>query len=669
MPFQKYVPWNNAQGQLIAGISAGSTTFILQSWQGDRFPSTFPFLVEIKNVDTVAPYAVLKREIVKVTGRTWDTFTGTRSAGTCLPDDASNTPGTTAFSFSTGDIVTLTVTAETIKDIQDELTTKLATIAGLRTGFGTDKHVRVNRSTGAEEIKNVNTGVSLASTDIIRVEKSGWDYEDILFPIFQNSLAPSSLAVTLDKYLIEDVSTNNPISFYKVPQTSETPIGYINVWDVAGSSIQTIYDVSTGTSGNSVSFYTDKVSAANNLVIRAVTVDGSGIATTTQVHANALQSVAPASVTAAWVTTITFPGSFTCGAAGTKFAWQICQWTFGSPVVSWVTYYKVWFNTGSSLLFAENTATMSASVAGTTSTTYGAYMVAKRRVSVRGFTSYVSLVWVNVKYGIIPKNAGSAAAPNTYLDLSNAVTITTTTGTTHTFPQPVILEQWQTLVVALVANWSYNYHNPVGLTDPNPDIQYLWHTAPANWAGCFNGFLTKWVGEVERTSTMADTYHLRKWNSDDALLLVNHTGFSAWAYTFWQIPKVNTEGNISSSSLTPGALYNLSGNTFSTESGVYQKAVWRAISTSIISVNSLTKGKNLVYYGVVVPMYAEWNIRYLITTAGASTYTLEYSYDLKTWKTIEVIQASTSVDRVINLPPCFIRWTITGTISTNIFYL
>lgn len=78
--------------------------------------------MEIKNNDPVAPYAVLKREILSVTNRVGDTFTATRSAGTCLPNDASNTPGTTAYAFSSGDTVTLTVTAETVKDIQDEVT-------------------------------------------------------------------------------------------------------------------------------------------------------------------------------------------------------------------------------------------------------------------------------------------------------------------------------------------------------------------------------------------------------------------------------------------------------------------------------------------------------------------------------------------------------------------
>lgn len=125
MALTKYTPQNNAQGQLLAGISAGAGTLILQSGQGGRFPSVYPYLLEIKQLDTVAPYAVVKREIVRVTNRVGDTLTIVRSAGTCLPDDSSNTPGTTAFAFSASDIVTLTVTAETIKDLQDEMLLKL----------------------------------------------------------------------------------------------------------------------------------------------------------------------------------------------------------------------------------------------------------------------------------------------------------------------------------------------------------------------------------------------------------------------------------------------------------------------------------------------------------------------------------------------------------------
>jgi len=188
MALTKYTPSNNAQGQLLAGISAGATTIILGSGQGGRFPSVYPYLLEIKQNDTVAPYAVLKREIVKVTNRVGDTFTIVRSSGTCLPDDSSNTPGTTAFSFSTGDTVTLTVTAETIKDIQDELVTKLATAGGLRTGFGTNKHVRVNLSTGAEEAKNVTNPSVVTTSNKLRMERTDGDYEDIAYSVVQNDV-------------------------------------------------------------------------------------------------------------------------------------------------------------------------------------------------------------------------------------------------------------------------------------------------------------------------------------------------------------------------------------------------------------------------------------------------------------------------------------------------
>lgn len=193
MALQNYTPSNNAQGQLLAGISAGAVTLILQSGQGGRFPSVYPYLLEVKQNDAVAPYAVLKREIVKVTNRVGDTFTIVRSSGTCLPDDSSNTPGTTAFSFSTGDTVTLTVTAETIKDIQDELVTKLSSVAGLRTGFGTNKHVRVNRTTGAEESKAVTDVATIASIDKLRVEDGATgDYKDAPYSTILNDIISSS---------------------------------------------------------------------------------------------------------------------------------------------------------------------------------------------------------------------------------------------------------------------------------------------------------------------------------------------------------------------------------------------------------------------------------------------------------------------------------------------
>jgi hypothetical protein len=65
---------------------------------------------------------VLKREIVEVTARVGDTFSITRSAGTCPGSDTATTQGTTAYAFDADDYFFLNDTAEVIKDIQDELT-------------------------------------------------------------------------------------------------------------------------------------------------------------------------------------------------------------------------------------------------------------------------------------------------------------------------------------------------------------------------------------------------------------------------------------------------------------------------------------------------------------------------------------------------------------------
>lgn len=238
MPFLKYVPWNNAQGNLLAGISAWSVTMILEASQGWRFPTTFPFLCEIKQNDVVAPYAVLKREIVKVTGRTGDTLTIVRSSGTCLPNDASNTPGTTAFSFSTGDTVTLTVTAETIKDIQDEVSTKLASAGGLRTGFWANKWLILNAGTGAEEVKTVTNSAVPIDTDTFRLIDISWNFQDVTYLELRTDIS-TLVANTFLGTSNDTLVTNSPAciwydwNIYNIPTTNMGSFTQINagwVW-------------------------------------------------------------------------------------------------------------------------------------------------------------------------------------------------------------------------------------------------------------------------------------------------------------------------------------------------------------------------------------------------------------------------------------------------------
>lgn len=114
MPFANNKTANNAQGVLLSGISGSATALILQTGQGGLFPSTFPFPIEIKEVDTaVNNYRVLKREIATCTGRAGDTLTITRASEACPNDYTAVTQLATAFSFSNpaSTIVTCTFSA------------------------------------------------------------------------------------------------------------------------------------------------------------------------------------------------------------------------------------------------------------------------------------------------------------------------------------------------------------------------------------------------------------------------------------------------------------------------------------------------------------------------------------------------------------------------------
>lgn len=320
MALTKYTPSNNAQGQLLAGISAGAVTLILQSGQGGRFPSVYPYLLEVKQNDTVAPYAVLKREIVKVTNRVGDTFTIVRSSGTCLPNDSSNTPGTTAFSFSTGDTVTLTVTAETIKDIQDELVTKLATAGGLRTGFGTNKHVRVNLSTGAEESKSVTAVSTIGNTDKIRVEDgSTGDYKDAPYSAIKADMALNSskqvAAIAGEALAANDFVYEETMHVFVANYITSVPSSVQSIGDVAANTRVSLRFIGSGVSASSLKMGLNKNGAPGDNCIVRIETDSGGNPSGTLVNANATATITGASIsTGTSEVTVTFAGSFTCSA-------------------------------------------------------------------------------------------------------------------------------------------------------------------------------------------------------------------------------------------------------------------------------------------------------------------------------------------------------------------
>lgn len=105
---------NNWQWTLLNPITAIWTTMVLSSWQWDRFPSVYPYLLTIKKI---VAWSVTQREMIKVTNKSWDIFTIVRSAWTCLPNDSSDTQWTTAFAFDPDDNVSMTIPYEIIEDI------------------------------------------------------------------------------------------------------------------------------------------------------------------------------------------------------------------------------------------------------------------------------------------------------------------------------------------------------------------------------------------------------------------------------------------------------------------------------------------------------------------------------------------------------------------------
>lgn len=124
MPFTNYKSSNLAEWHLKVWISASAVSMILETWEWDLFPNTFPYLLLLTKYDSSSSLEnkpALKREFVLVTGKAWDTFTITRSAWYVPASTWATTQTNTAFEFASWDSVSLTNSAEQQKDIDDEL--------------------------------------------------------------------------------------------------------------------------------------------------------------------------------------------------------------------------------------------------------------------------------------------------------------------------------------------------------------------------------------------------------------------------------------------------------------------------------------------------------------------------------------------------------------------
>lgn len=117
----EWYKWSNlAIAQLKTTLWASWTSLIVETGQWELFPSTYPYFLKAEKLQ--ADWSVLKREIVKVTNRTWDQFTIVRWAASCPSSDAATTQWVQQFQFDPADIISLVFVYEVVSDLQTEIT-------------------------------------------------------------------------------------------------------------------------------------------------------------------------------------------------------------------------------------------------------------------------------------------------------------------------------------------------------------------------------------------------------------------------------------------------------------------------------------------------------------------------------------------------------------------
>lgn len=119
MRYNQFILKNNVFAELYAPISSLANTIQVKSWQGARFWNAFPQLLTLENFDDT--WKVLKREIVKLTGVSWDYLTVERGAYPCPPSDDANAQWTATFSFDADDKISLYIPKEIFDRIADAI--------------------------------------------------------------------------------------------------------------------------------------------------------------------------------------------------------------------------------------------------------------------------------------------------------------------------------------------------------------------------------------------------------------------------------------------------------------------------------------------------------------------------------------------------------------------
>lgn len=195
MPYKKYNWANNAFATLAFPIADDDLTLVLAGKFG-RMP-TSNFIMKVTHTEGGV---VTGREEIYVETRSGATCTGLIRAYEAVPtDDDATTNIQQALNFDAGDLCEVVISAEIIKDIQEEVDAKLAKAGWLRTGFWVNKTVYVEPATGNEVLKNSTSSAIIPDANIIssRDETTG---HEIRTPFSDMKTALSTAGKYLQSY-------------------------------------------------------------------------------------------------------------------------------------------------------------------------------------------------------------------------------------------------------------------------------------------------------------------------------------------------------------------------------------------------------------------------------------------------------------------------------------
>lgn len=280
---------NNSFGKFEASIWPSATSFIMQSAYSGLFPShngtSDPdYFLKFEQKDALQ--VIVKREIVKVTARSGDIFTIVRWAWLCPASDTATTQTNTAFSFSAGDSISLTVVSEHIQQIEDD-------IATLQTTKANDSDVV--KLTGTQTIAWVKT---FSSSPIVPTPTT--DFQPTTKKYVDDSIvsgsAPESLFEKDDYIAWETILANDSLFVESLPTFAESTVVQ-NIGDVTGNTRVSILWIGSGVVSNTLKLSLRKfVSPSANLSVRIETVSAWN-PTGTLVDANAVLTIASANLT------------------------------------------------------------------------------------------------------------------------------------------------------------------------------------------------------------------------------------------------------------------------------------------------------------------------------------------------------------------------------------